>query len=383
MNRRLANRAVTTLSVLLVTASIAIPPVWGRRPLDLGVIETLSFAVPFMTVGAVVATRRPSHPIGWGFVGAGFWFSLQAATISYANAALRPGGPDLPGAVYAGNVTQWVFIPAILLGYTLPLLWFPDGRTLSVRWRRIARGAAVATVLSCAAGMLAPGPLINYPRADNPFGVDVASVSLVQVVGSAAYAAAMLAAVTAVVVRYRRSRGLERLQMRWFVVGVGVTLLAVPLQIALLATTGDVGVGVLPMFALPTCAGIAVLRYRLFDIDRVISRALAYLLVSGLLVGVYLGCVAMAELTLPVKSSAFGVAASTLAVAALFHPVRRRVQAMVDHRYNRARYDAVRTVEAFAVQLRDAVDPELVRSDLLTVAADAIQPSTISLWVAG
>jgi len=145
--------------------------------------------------------------------------------------------------------------------------------------------------------------------------------------------------------------------------------------------TGDVGPAVLLMSLLPICAGIAILRYRLFDIDRIVSRAVGYLLITGLLVGVYVGCIAVTDVVLPVGSS-FGVAAATLAAAALFQPVRRRVQRVVDHRFNRSQYDAARTVDAFAVRLRDEVDPDVVRHDLLDVTARAIEPSSISLWVA-
>ena len=380
MTRRWLLVVAVSTSAALVVVTFVVTAVWGPGRVNLNAAQTLVFAVPFMAVGLLVAARRPTHPIGWGFTAAGDFFALQAASIAYADAGLRAGGPHLAGAALAGNLTQWIFAPAVLLGYTLPFLWFPDGQALSRRWRRVAQAAVLTTVASSLGNLLSAGSLNNYPRVDNPVGVDSPAVQLVAFVGVLAYIVCILVAVAAVVIRFRRSVGLERLQMRWFVVGVVFTAFAFVVQLVLLEATGDVGWGVDLLFALPVCAGIAILRYRLFDIDRIISRAVSYLLVTGLLVGIYVGCIAAAEAFVPVGSS-LEVAASTLAVAGLFQPVRRRVQSAVDHRFNRQRYDAARTIDAFAGRLRDEVDPDVVRHDLLDATARAIQPASISLWV--
>jgi hypothetical protein len=372
--------AATSLSSSLVVATFVVPARGGPHAVNLNAAQTLAFAVPFIVVGLVIAARRPEHPIGWGFVGSGIFFAVQAAAIAYADAALRPGGADLPAATYAGNLTQWIFAPAVLLGYTLPFLWFPDGRALSPGWRRVAQLSVAMTFVSCVGNIFAAGPLNNYPHVDNPLAVDSSAVTSVGLLAVLVYIGCILAAAVAVVIRYRRSVGIERLQMRWFLVGVVLTGFAFAVQLALLVATGDVGWGVELLFALPVCAGIAILRYRLFDIDRVISRTVTYAGLTALVVAPYLVLAALASRL--ARGSAFAVAALTLASLAVLRPVHRRLQATVDRRFNRARYDATRTVEAFAAGLRDEVDADAVRADLLAVTARAVEPVSLSLWVA-
>ena len=372
---------LSALSLACWSAGAAITIAWGGGWGHVaGTFGGELFGVPFLLVGLVIAVRRPEHPIGWGFAAAGTCFSLQLVADTYADAALLHHA-GLPGAAYVGNVTQWIFAPAITFGYTLPFLWFPDGKMLSPGWSWVARMGFFGTAVMIAVNVLTPGPLNNYPAVTNPWGVRFAASGALEAVGFITYVGAMFAAAIAIMLRYRRSRGYERLQMRWLMVGVASSVVMLAIQLVLALTTGDVGASVLLLGVLPVCAGVAILRYRLFDIDRVISRALAYALVSGLLAGAYVGFIALAEAALPVGSSALGVAASTLAVAALFQPVRRRVQSAVDRRFYRAGYDAARTVDAFAQRLRDEVDPDVVRQDLLEVTVGAIQPASISLWV--
>ena len=373
--------AFSALSIGCWIAGATITLVWGSG--WSGVTDAYAgelFGLPFLLVGLVVTVRRPRHPIGWGFAAAGLCFSLQLVADTYADAALLRHA-TLPAGAYVGNVTQWIFAPAITFGYTLPFLWYPNGQLLSRRWRWVAFAGFLGTVVMVVVNILAPGPLNNYPKVQNPWGVELAGSGALQSLGFVTYIGAMFAAAVSIVLRYRRSRGFERLQMRWLMVGVAGYVVSLVLQLSFALTTGDVGPSVLLLGVLPVCAGVAILRYRLFDIDRVISRAVSYLLVTGLLVGVYVGCIAFTDALLPVGSSV-GVAAATLAAAALFQPLRRRVQATVDHRFNRQRYDAARTIDAFAGRLRDEVDPDVVRHDLLDVAVRAIQPASISLWVA-
>lgn len=374
--------ALSAVSIACWIAGPAITAAWGAGWRDIaGTLGGELFGLPFLLVGLVITVRRPRHPIGWGFASAGLFFSLQLVADAYADAGLHHHA-GLPAAAYVGNVTQWIFAPAITLGYTLPFLWFPEGKLLSPRWRWVARIGVVGTLVMVAVNVMAPGPLNNYPSVRNPLGVGLAGTAAIEIFGFLTYIGAMFAAALSIVLRYRRSTGFERLQMRWLMVGVAGAVVSLAAQLVFALVTGDVGPSVLLLGVLPVCAGIAILRYRLFDIDRVVSRAVSYLLVTGWLAGVYVGCIALAEAVLPVGSSSVTVAASTLAVAALFQPVRRRVQRAVDHRFNRARYDAARTVEAFAGRLRDEVDPDVVTGDLLEVTRRAVQPSSVSVWVA-
>jgi hypothetical protein len=382
MTRRVGAVGLFALSMACLVMCTVVPLVWGSGAggLKNALLGTGSFALPFVLVGLVITLRRPEHPIGWGFAAAGLCSSIQAASVAYADASLHAGA-HLPGHLLAANLTQWIFAPGIYLGFTMVFLRFPNGDLLGPRWRRVARLGIVSAAAISAVNALAPGPLNNYPQFDNPIGLAIPGLTALQFLSLFAYVATLFAAAAAVVIRYRRAVGIERLQMRWFLVGVIGAVIDFALMVLMTMLTGDVGPAVLLMSLLPICAGIAILRYRLFDIDRIVSRAVGYLLITGLLVGVYVGCIAVTDVVLPVGSS-FGVAAATLAAAALFQPVRRRVQRVVDHRFNRSQYDAARTVDAFAVRLRDEVDPDVVRHDLLDVTARAIEPSSISLWVA-
>jgi hypothetical protein len=334
----------------------------------------------FCLVGLLLTVRKPDNPIGWGFAAAGWFAQLQAASIAWADAGLRPHGTHLPAAALAGNLTQWIFAPGVTLGYTLPFLWFPDGRLLSSRWRPVVRVALAATVLMCAVNIVAPGPLNNYAHVRNPLGVDVPGASLVDVLGMLSYVGALIVAAASVLIRFRRSSGIERLQMRWFLVGVAGSVVAFVAAVVLTLATGDIGPATLLLWALPVCAGVAILRYRLFDIDRVISRTVTYTAVTALVVAPYVALVLVAgDLG---SGSGVTVAAATLFALAALRPVRRRVQARVDRRFNRERYDSARTIDAFAVRLRDAVDAAVVRDDLLDVTARVMQPTTVSLWTA-
>ena len=381
MSRRAGAVAAFGLSLSLIAFALMADFLWGAGWAALkSPGSILMFGAPFVVVGLIIGVRRPEHRIGWLFAGAGFCSAVQAASSAYADAAFRHGGPHLVGAAYAGNLTQWIFAPAVLLGYTLPFLWFPNGQLLSARWRWVIRIAVASTVAASLANIMDSDPLNNYPHVANPLGVNSTALNVVNVAGLLGYIGALFAAIVSVVLRYRRSRGIERLQMRWFMVGVGGTGVAFIVQLALLAATGDVGVGILFLTILPVCATVAILRYRLFEIDRIVSRTVAYVAVTSLVVVPYVALVLLAGRI--DRGSSVTVAALTLFALAALRPVHRRLRRVIDRRFNRQRYDAARTIDAFALRLRDEVDPDVVRSDLLAVTAGAIQPATVSVWVA-
>jgi len=291
------------------------------------------FLVAYAVTGAVVASRRPANPVGWLLLGIGLVTACRGLAGEYALYALA--GPARPASgVWAAWFVRWslsLLFPGGLL--TFLLLLFPDGHALTPRWRAV--------------GLLGAG--------------------------------------VSVVIRYRRSAGEERLQLKWFAYAAGLSLV---LMLALLpvavTSAGQVtydlaivaGIGL----ALPVAIGVAVLKYRLYAIHRIISRSVSYAVVTGLVVGVYLGCVALLTDVLPFRGTV-GVAIAVLVAAAAFNPLRRRVQALVDRRFDRARYDAERVVAQFAVQLREQVDLDVLGAGLLGVVNHVLAPEHVALWL--
>ena len=339
------------------------------------------------SVGAVLASRRPRHPVGWLLLGLGLTVTASGVFDGYARYGLvvRPG--SLP-------LARWVAVysPATLyLGFVLVgwiLLLTPTGSPPSHRWRWWARLSAAAPVAVLLA--LAVGPGLVIPPYDTVIDrVTVPALAgLVEVaiaVGMAHAVAGLVVGAWSLVARFRRARGVERQQLRWLAFAAALT---VPLGAVVVAGVAmDVVTGALPSLAaggclalLPLATGAAVLRFRLYDLDRIISRTLAYGLLSVLL-GLGYAAVVLGLGRLVGQRSSLVVAAATLAVAAAFQPARRRVQALVDRRFNRRRYDAARTVEGFAARLRDQVDLDALNTELLAVVERTMQPTRASLWL--
>jgi peptidoglycan/LPS O-acetylase OafA/YrhL len=282
-------------------------------------------------------------------------------------------------------VSEFGWAPAIGLGITLPALLLPNGHLRSRRWRLVVITSVTGFVLATVGGALAPGPLEEL-GIDNPLGLagpagDVASV--LTIVGVLLHWWSLPPAAVCVILRFRSSRGVERQQMRWVAAGaagaVAGLLLSLPSGLGI--APDFVSHIVYPALLLPPVAiGVAVLRYRLYDLDRVISRTLTYGLLTVLLGLGYAGVVLGLGRLLPEGSSLI-VAAATLATVAAFSPLRRRVQALVDRRFNRRRYDAARTVEGFATRLRDQVDLDALHGELLAVVDQTMQPTRASLWL--
>jgi hypothetical protein len=348
---------------------------------------------PFGVVGFVVAWRKPRNSLGWCLLGLVVAGALSDDGSLYAIADYRVRHGTLPlGWVAMLAQPSWAVL-VVLIG--LSVLIFPDGTLPSPRlrwvlWLYLAIGLAwmgsayvltVNAILRHAIRVDSGGNLLALDNgSSSPGWWNV--LSNVLLVGVAVSAVVSLAAQ---VVSYRRSSGERRQQLKWLLAGFAVGLAGVVLANTLGHTTGlpsVVGhVAVFALFAVPVTMGVAILKYRLYDIDRVLSRTLAYAVVTGLLIGVYAGLVLLAQQVLRF-SSPVAVAASTLAAAALFNPVRRRVQHAVDRRFNRARYDADQTVAAFAARLQDAVDLDTVRADLAGVVQAALEPAHLTVWTA-
>ena len=334
----------------------------------------------FAVCGWVLAARRPDNAVGWLLLMTAFGLSFLPWSV-LSGWLLRD---HIDAGRWIAGFAQASFIFDVGgLALLLPLL-FPDGRLPSRRrWWRVVLVADVLYMGLAAANLFEPATfkVPGYRRIENPFALPDAKTGLGVVIASCVpfLMIGFVGSFASVVSRWRGAGPAQRAQVKWVILALLVAPVPFFLHDYWQAGSDVTMTFILPL--VPIAVAVSVLRYRLYEIDRIVSRAVSYLVITGLLVGVYVGCIAVADMLLPVGSS-FGVAASTLAAAALFQPVRRRVQAGVDRRFNRQRYDAARTVDAFAVRLRDEVDPDVVRSDLVSVAAQAIQPASVSLWVA-
>jgi hypothetical protein len=339
----------------------------------------------YPTVGAVIAVRRPGNAIGWLFCAVGVPFSLTTFCYAYATYVLRTAPGSLPGGEIAAWLSAWVQFPPLFGAPALLFLLFPHGRLLGPRWRGAVWLTGIAMVGFAAAPALRPGPMPDAAVKEtvNPVGIAGAG-SVLDIVGRVAGACALLAlllATASLALRLRRSRGTERLQIKWVAFAAALFALACVLGFTVFGQNDILfGLVVVGAFAaIPLAAGVAILRYRLYDIDLVIRRTLVYGGLTATLAATYLALVLLVGLA--VGRSGFAVAVSTLAVAALFRPARARIQATVDRRFYRRRYDAARTLEAFGARLRDELDLETLGSDLSGVVRETVQPAHVSLWL--
>jgi hypothetical protein len=357
---------------------------WEPRPATATLGAVVLATVSTATVGAILASRRPHHPVGWLLLGVGLALQGSLLVEGYVEYGLlaRPG--SLPGARYLpGFAYSFVLIWLSCAGFVLLLT--PTGRLPSPRWRWWARLAAAAPVVMLLGSVVQPDPLAPDYHG-NPLAVPALARVLVvpAVAGVAVILVSVLVGAGSLVVRFRHARGTERLQLRWlaYAAALAAGLLLVALVAAfLLANDNLVFVSLaLSMALLPLATGAAILRYRLYDIDRIISRTLAYGLLTMLLGGGY-AVVVLGLGRLLGRDSSLVVAGATLAVAALFQPARRRVQGAVDRRFNRRRYDAARTIEGFSARLREEIDLDTLTAELLAVVEQTVQPTQVWLWL--
>jgi hypothetical protein len=347
----------------------------------LDVVVVVVFVAAFATVGALLAWKRPGNPIGW---------LLSATGLTYAIGAFGGLLLHFHQTLTLANWLGWIFLLGIGLCVFVVLL-FPTGHLPSPRWRPVAWAAGAGLGGWALGNAFAPTILNDSPSPANPVGVTGPAGDIFTIMafgGVVLIAATGLAAIVSVAFRYRRARTDERAQLKWLVYAgalIVVALLAEALAEQIIGpgtATGNLQNAVLSgaVALVAVAIGIAVLRYRLYDIDRVISRTVTYAILTGLLAGIYAGLVLLATQVFGLRTPV-AVAAATLAAAALFNPVRRRVQKTVDRRFNRARYDADKTVTAFADHLKDAVDLDSVRDDLAGVVHQALEPAHVSVWI--
>ena len=346
-------------------------------------------AVAFPTVGAIIASRRPRNPIGWIFCLVGLSLGLATFAPQYAVYALVTEPGVLPAGAFAAWLGTWVWVPGIILGTAFLLLLFPHGRLPARRWRPVVWISTGVTALGVAVLMVLPWDRLNMDLpAENPFGIEAAKGIEVAVfaVWIGVGMASMGFSVLAVILRFSRSRGVERQQLKWFVYAGALTvvLLFVPLIPALYVVGSFLQLVTAPL--LPVAAGVAILRHRLYDIDRLINRTLVYGALTVMLVLVYLAGVATTQavfrfLTGQEQQPQLAVVGSTLAIAALFNPLRRRIQGFIDRRFYRKKYDAKETLESFVAKLRDETDLDRLGDELVSLVGGTMQPEHASLWL--
>ncbi len=390
---------VSGIPLYILVRSTHIPSSWDANPSAAGLLAGGLFLI-FPLVGALIAARRPRNPIGWILMADGLLWLLTDLMDDYSLYGVASPG-SVPLAVGIAGINNWLWVPAVGLLGTYVFLLFPNGRLPSRRWRPLA-WLSGAVILGVSLGTaLDPGPLQNLGGVQNPFGILLPWMIPVFWAFLPLLPLCMLASVLSLVLRYRRSRGEERQQIKWIafaasVVGVLYLIAMItsfifpsvawfqagsPLWLDLIDYTA-----LLSFTLVPIAVGVAMLRYRLYDIDLVINRTLVYGSLTATLVVLYLGGVAAAQvvfraITGQEQQPQFAVVVSTLAIAALFNPLRRRIQSFIDRRFYRRKYDAAKTLEDFGARLKDETDLDGLSEDLVGVVRATMQPEHVSLWL--
>ncbi len=369
MSARLVSWAVPGVAAVITAAAAVISLIGGDRLEVERDVFIWAITLVFLVAGHVIATRQPRNPIGWIFLGGGVSAALARLSGAYGDYWLDTGeGPRALGQTAAAyGEISWV--PFVLVPATFLLLLFPDGRLLSSRWRPVAWCAVVGIVGVVVTTVLKPGTLEDHPDFPNPYGVESSLLTALEGPAYLALMVGLLGSAASLVLRFRRARGEQRQQMKWIALAGALAAIVIPMMFVFYEYLGQGfadGAIMLSILGLPAATAVAIMRYRLYDIDVVINRTLVYGSLTATLAGVYVGSVLLLQLVLSdlTQGSGLAVAASTLAVAALFRPVRTRIQQIVDRRFFRSRYDAAQTIELFGARLRDEVDLAALSADL-------------------
>ena len=357
-----------------------------ENPLE-NVVILVGFGM-FAVVGALLVARRPANIVGWILSAVGIMVGIFPAGETYAAYVMTTRGQPDALAVAGAWVNAWYWFLLLALAFVYLPLYFPDGRLPSRRWLPVAVLVGIVAALAVIFGALTDtlrGQEVGY-RIDNPIGIEgLAPVEELPVFGTLGIGILVLGTIGAaasVVVRFRRSRGIERQQLKWFLYAVA------PIPYFPIADYGPLILDALAfawiLLGLPAAIGIAVLRYRLYDVDLIINRTLVYGALTITLASIYLGGVVLLQSLLRAitgQESELAVVASTLVIAALFNPLRRRVQAFIDRRFYRRKYDAAKTLAAFSAKLRDETDLDALSDELVSVVRETVQPEHVSMWL--
>ena len=358
-----------------------------------------AIVLSFSTVGALIATRQPQNPIGWIMIVAGFGLAATFLSGNYVEISLAQPPGRLPGTQWVAWFAQWVWVLGFGPALTLLLLLFPNGRLPSRRWRPVGWLAVAAMATLGLRMAFTPGPFVDYPKVRNPVGLTLLEGSfLAGEVGSIlAYlslVASTVLSASSMVVRFRQAVGEERQQIKWFALAAGFAALG--WVVNSLAYANDEGTEslllvatsllLLSLLGIPLAVGIAILKYRLYEIDLIINRTLVYGSLTGTLALVYFGGLTATQalfrnITGQEELPQLVIVASTLVIAALLNQLRRRLQSFIDRRFYRRKYDAAKTLEAFSTKLRDETDLDALSDDLVGVVRETMQPAHVSLWL--
>ena len=375
-----------SLSVAANSVSMGLP--YGSEALLTSASINLITLLPFSVIGALIVSRQPRNAIGWIYCGEGLLVGFVALAHGYAEYWLASGSGVRSLAETAAWFGSWTWIPLVFVPTSLLLLLFPDGRLVSPRWRPVAWCAGTGIVGYALNSALETGGLGDFPRISNPYGVDSPLVDMVGLVGVILAGCSMVASAVSLIVRMRRAGSEQRQQIKWFAYGgvvvVGtivasgfVSIWSVPLSILIISVA---------LLGLPVFTGIAILKYRLYDIDIIINRTLVYGSLTIMLAAVYFAGVVGTQyvfraVTGHERLPQLAVVVSTLAIAAMFDPLRRRIQSFIDRRFYRRKYDAAKTLEAFSARLRDETDLAALSEELVSVVRQTMQPDHVSLWL--
>ena len=380
-------QGVVTLSLAILAAGFVTEAASGAGllvgPQD---VLLVTMFVVFSAVGFLIATRHPGNPIGWLFLGVALAHTLGGLAHGYADYWLA--GKGAPRAL--GQTAAWYesssWIPWVLIPATFLLLLFPDGHLPTRRWRPIAWCGAVGIPLAFVTSGAHSGPLEDFPEVANPYTISGPLLSPLEGIAMLLVLVAIVGSALSLIVRFRRAPSVQRQQIKWLALAGAIAAVTVVVGTAGYDWWGEAVSNIaieLSLVGLPVAAGVAILRYRLYDVDVVINRTLVYGLLTATLAVAYLCGVLVLGLALRplTKDSNLAIAGSTLAVAALFRPARARIQQAVDRRFYRRRYDAQRTLEAFSARLRNEVDLDALGGELRLVARETMQPVHVSLWL--
>ena len=345
------------------------------------VVVILAFAL----VGALISSRLPTNPIGWICLAIGLILALEAVADGYHVYALQTRPGSLPGGEYMAWLGNWTWAPPVFLIGTFMVLLFPDGRLPSRRWRAVAWFSVVALISVGLSYAFLPGRLDEAPNVTNPLGIEPArsALELVYTWDILLLPLCFVASALSMVLRFGRATGEVRQQIKWFAFAAVLQAMAFSFYFVVPSEVVEDLVA-LAFAGLPVAVGIAILRHRLYDIDVVINRALVYGSLTISLALVYVGLVVALQYVfraLTGGGSQLVIVASTLAIAALFSPLRRRIQAFIDRRFYRKKYDAAKTLEAYSAKLRDETDLDALNAELVGVVWETMQPAHVSLWL--
>jgi hypothetical protein len=367
----------------------------GREPFLSSIVVLDVLLVLYGVLGALIASRRRRNVIGWIFCFVAVSLGVISFTYGYADYALYTREDPLPGAVLAAWVPSWLFIPAVFVSMCYLFFLFPDGRPASPWWRPVIWAATIVAVVATLAPAFEPGRIYSFPTVENPFGLEEPFGRVAIVANDITDLAAMLVflvSLASIIARLRRARGRERQQLKWITYAAALT--ATSFAISFLAGSlaqdwrpvSDIFflLGVVGFAGIPVAAGIAILRHRLYDIDLIVNRTLVYATLTAMLAALYVAGVVVLQTifrAITGQESSLAVVASTLAIAALFGPLRRRIQDFIDRRFYRRKYDAKRVLDGFAARLRDETDLEVLGDDVIAVVRETMQPAYVSLWL--